>query len=129
MCRYSAEGPRVNVSSTWGPPRLAMIAAAVLHNSLVTDLAKIQDKRQDLKKIPSTAASIHCLCDENAGEDNRTCGVCLDVESTACIQPCNHSMCGKCLLLICSLVWRSCQCLWNCWYRQSCWCCCVMLRL
>eukprot|EP00878_Enallax_costatus_P006030 GHUV01006325.1.p1 GENE.GHUV01006325.1~~GHUV01006325.1.p1 ORF type:complete len:761 (+),score=270.63 GHUV01006325.1:349-2631(+) len=41
--RYLLAGEQLDTGTNWGPPRLAIIAAAVLHKSLVTDLSNIRE--------------------------------------------------------------------------------------
>lgn len=52
FCRYLLAGEQLDTTTTWGPPRLATIAAAVLHKSLVTDLGNIRE----LEKAEQAAA-------------------------------------------------------------------------
>lgn len=51
-CRYLLAGENLVSGTTWGPPRLATIAAAVLHQSLVADLKNIKE----LTKADAAAA-------------------------------------------------------------------------
>jgi hypothetical protein len=45
-CRFLLTDEQMDANTTWGPPRLATIAAAVLHRSLVADLKAIQAEQQ-----------------------------------------------------------------------------------
>lgn len=46
LCRFLLTDEQMDANTTWGPPRLATIAAAVLHRSLVADLKVIQAEQQ-----------------------------------------------------------------------------------
>lgn len=46
LCRFLLTDEQMDANTTWGPPRLATIAAAVLHRSLVADLKAIQAEQQ-----------------------------------------------------------------------------------
>lgn len=45
-CRFLLTDDQLDSNTQWGPPRLATIAAAVLHRSLVADLKAIQAEQQ-----------------------------------------------------------------------------------
>lgn len=56
-CRFLLTDEQMDANTQWGPPRLATIAAAVLHRSLVADLKAIQAAQQVQPAANNTAAA------------------------------------------------------------------------
>jgi hypothetical protein len=57
-CRFLLTDEQMDANTQWGPPRLATIAAAVLHRSLVADLKAIQAVQQAQPAASNTAAAV-----------------------------------------------------------------------
>lgn len=92
--RYLFSGEAFDISGTYGPPRLAVVAASVLHHKLITDLGYVSP-------TPSSCCdAVHGRCDDNIQDDADTCDICFDAAATACTKPCNHYMCGKCVMRV-----------------------------
>ena len=113
----------LDTTTRYGPPRLATIAASVLHQSLVSDLTSIQhlvaheaavaavtpkhavaqlaataaERKKTAAEVATAAAGGAVRAQEGSGaqEDSVTCGICLDATPTARIAPCRHHLCGK----------------------------------